>query len=457
MEPIKVSVVINTLDRADQLERTLQSLGQLRYPAFEAIVVHGPCRDRTPEVLARFAPAIRVGACPEANLAMSRNIGVAMARGEVVSFLDDDAFPEPDWLDRLAAAFSDPRVGGAGGFIRDRDGIRFQHQAIVADRLGEAQSFPQLPADPGPGRYFSPTGTNVAIRRAALLQIGGFDEEYAYFLDETDVNLRLTDAGWRLVPVPDAEVHHKFAASNLRRTDRVPRSLHLIARSKSYFCWVNAAATHSAEQIRQELGRFQNEHRGKIERFLKRRKIDAGTAQRLLGEVEQGLADGERDAASPRKLLSAPADADADGFRPYGVRIGGLRVCLVSRRFADGAATQKAGSDLAAAGHEVTVIHRAGGSLPTVEFRDGMWLHGVVPAPIAWTNLLSPAERFAAAAVIEALRVAPRRQFQIVAAPAAEAGKLRGLDLPIVAMPADALEQRMIEAVAQRGSQTPVS
>jgi glycogen(starch) synthase len=214
MQPIKVSVVISTLDRADQLEGTLESLRHIRYPAFEAVVVHGPCRDRTAEVLARFAPAIRIGTCPAANLAMSRNIGIAMARGEVVAFLDDDAIPEPDWLDRLAPAFADPRVGAAGGFIRDHDGVRFQHQAIVADRLGEARSFPQLPRDPGSGRYFSPTGTNIAVRRAALLRIGGFDEEYAYFLEETDVNLRLTDAGWRLVSVPDAEVHHKFAASN---------------------------------------------------------------------------------------------------------------------------------------------------------------------------------------------------------------------------------------------------
>jgi len=445
MEPIKVSVVINTLDRADQLERTLASLRQLRYPAFEAVVVHGPCRDRTPEVLARFAPAIRVGTCPQANLAMSRNIGVATARGELVAFLDDDAIPEPDWLDRLAAAFTDPRVGAAGGFIRDRDGVRFQHQAIVADRLGEAQSFPQLPADPGPGRYFSPTGTNVAIRRAALLQIGGFDEEYAYFLDETDVNLRLTDAGWRLVSVPDAEVHHKFAASNLRRTDRVPRSLHLIARSKSYFCWVNAAGSHSAEAIRQELRRFADEHRGKIERFLKRRRIDRATAQRLLGEVEQGLADGERDAASPRKLLSLPAGGDAGAFKPHGTRNGGLRVCLVSRRFTHDQAMQTTAANLAA-GHEITVIHRARDRLPTVEFRDGLWLHGVVPAPLAWTNLLSPTERFAAAAAAEVLRTQPRRQFQVLAGPGAETRKLRGIDLPIVTTTADALEPRLIEA-----------
>jgi len=447
MEPIKVSVVINTLDRADQLERTLESLRQLRYPVFEAVVVHGPCRDRTPEVLARFAPAIRVGTCPQANLAMSRNIGIAMARGEVVAFLDDDAIPEPDWLDRLAAVFADPRVGAAGGFIRDRDGVRFQHQAIVADRLGEAESFPELPAELDPGRYFSPTGTNVAIRRAALLQIGGFDEEYAYFLDETDVNLRLTDAGWRLISVPEAEVHHKFAASNLRRTDRVPRSLHLIARSKSYFCWVNAAGSHSAEAIRQELRRFADEHRRKIERFLKRRRIDRVTAQRLLGEVEQGLADGERDATAPRRLLSPLVDG-ADGFNPYSARTGGLRICLVSRRFAHDKAMREAAASLVAAGHEVTAIQR--GRISSVDFQDGVWLHNVVPRPPAWATVLSPGKRFAATVAAEIRRIQPRRRFQAVACLAAETANLDGIGLPILALPTDAPERRLTELVMEQ-------
>ena len=78
-----------------------------------------------------------------------------------------------------------------------------------------------MPPEFGPHRFFSPTGTNVAIRRDCLLSIGGFDQEYAYFLDETDVNLRLVEAGWRLVSIADAEVHHKFSESHLRSADRV--------------------------------------------------------------------------------------------------------------------------------------------------------------------------------------------------------------------------------------------
>jgi glycogen(starch) synthase len=464
MGHLRVSVIINTLDRAIQLERTLQSLHQLRYPAFEVVAVHGPCRDGTLEVLQQFAPAIRIGACPEPNLAMSRNIGVAMARGDIVAFLDDDAIPEPDWLDRLASAFADPGVGGAGGFIRDRDGVRFQHQVIVADRLGEAEKFPAMPPELKPHRYFSPTGTNVAIRRDALLSIGGFDEEYAYFLDETDVNLRLIEAGWRLVSIPDAEVHHKFAESSLRRVDRVPLSLYLIARSKSYFCWVNGPGVYSTEDIARELRRFQEEHRLKVERFLHRRKIDTATAHRLMDEVEQGLADGARDAGSARRLLSPAAAAEAgvqgaDPFLPYPKpgREPRLRICLAARHPWRHKATREAALALVERGHEVTVIQLGEGRAPSVGFRDGMWLHGVVPPrmptwwPATWTAPWATQSWFAAAVADEVPRIQPRRQLQILAGPPSDIDaieRLCQLGIPAMAIMAGPLEERMVQAIA---------
>ncbi|NJK91934.1 MAG: glycosyltransferase [Blastochloris sp.] len=100
-EKRRISVVINTLNRADLLEQTLKSLGWQRHRNFEVIVVNGPSRDGTTEVLERWQGRIKVGDCPEANLSMSRNIGICMAAGEVVAFLDDDAVPEPEQGDAL--------------------------------------------------------------------------------------------------------------------------------------------------------------------------------------------------------------------------------------------------------------------------------------------------------------------------------------------------------------------
>ncbi len=113
--PRTVSVILSTLDRAPWLDRALCALAYQRHPAVEVIVVAGPCRDDTAQVLARHGGRIRTAACPTANLSASRNIGLELAQGEVVAFLDDDAVPEPDWLQHLCAAYADPQVGASAG------------------------------------------------------------------------------------------------------------------------------------------------------------------------------------------------------------------------------------------------------------------------------------------------------------------------------------------------------
>jgi GT2 family glycosyltransferase len=67
-------------------------------------------------------------------------------------------------------------------------------------------------------------GTNCAFRRDVLAGLGGFDPAFRYFLDETDVNLRLAEAGARTVIVPRALVHHGSAASRSGRLT-VPRAI----------------------------------------------------------------------------------------------------------------------------------------------------------------------------------------------------------------------------------------
>ena len=103
-----VSVVINTFNRADVLPRALESLEWIAYsPGFEVVVVDGPSTDTTSEILDHWSPRLKVGTCPLANLSMSRNIGIAMASGDIVAFMDDDAVAEPEWLHQLAQPFAD--------------------------------------------------------------------------------------------------------------------------------------------------------------------------------------------------------------------------------------------------------------------------------------------------------------------------------------------------------------
>ena len=65
---LSVTVVVVTLDRADSLDRTLRSLGQLRHDNFEVVVVNGPSADRTAQLIARHSVSLRAYATDAANI-----------------------------------------------------------------------------------------------------------------------------------------------------------------------------------------------------------------------------------------------------------------------------------------------------------------------------------------------------------------------------------------------------
>lgn len=382
---LHVSIVICTYNRAATLPRTLQALDYLRYPLRETLVVVGPCTDHTLDVLQPWADRVRILRCPEANLSMARNIGIAHAAGDLVAFTDDDGLPEANWLDTLVAAFAaDPRLGGAGGFVRDHTGLAYQTRHIRCNRWGEAQFYDDPPAAESPEWFISLIGVNSVFRRTALQEVGGFDEEYAYFLDETDLCLRLQQRGWAIRIVDDAEVHHAYAPSHLRSQQRVPTTLYLTARSKIYY-----ALRHQDAQRHDPLSIVERQRRdllASVGHLRAAGQIDADSAQRLLDDIWRASAHAARDAfAHPlgrTVVLSAPPHDDwrpAQAPWPAGPR---CRLLLISRNYppqpVGGIAryTQTLAHALARQGHEVHVLAETPDT-PRVDFEDGVWVHRI--------------------------------------------------------------------------------
>jgi glycosyltransferase involved in cell wall biosynthesis len=436
-----VSVIINTYNRARMLEATLAAMAWQRHPQFEVIVVNGPSTDGTDEVLARFAGKIRTGRCPEANLAMSRNIGLAMAGGEVVAYIDDDAVPEPDWLEALTAPYADPKVGAVGGFMRDHTGYAWQCRVVACDRYGDTEGFETLNqalaagvAQSGPGapRFLHPPGANSSFRRVALLGIGGFDEEYVYFLDETDVAVRLLDAGWTITYAARAEVHHKYAESHLRTADRIPRSIFAVARSKAYFCVRHAAPHDGFSKVVDYLARYRRERRRDKAWLCDVGLIEPAHRDRLVEEIDRGTELGVADAFRfPEGRLPARPAEPAPEMRPFPVPravADRLRLCFLSQNYPPGPFggiavwTQTLATALAARGHEVSVITRTNGH-PRVDLEDGVWVHRVPQryhpgrATPPLPDLPQLITDWAYSAFDEVLRIRIRRGLDLVSAP----------------------------------------
>lgn len=390
-----VSVVINTLNRADLLDDAIAGVMQLDYPAFELVVVNGPSTDHSEEVLARWQGRIKHLRCEVANLSVSRNVGIAAASGEIVAFLDDDAVPHPQWLRHLAKAFADPTVGGAGGFTVDNTGQRWQVRKTVCDRFGNAH-FPPDTFDervlnwPGTPLYPSLLGTNSSFRMAALRAIGGFDHTFAYLLDETDVCLRLVDAGWGVVYEPSALIFHQFAASHIRSSTRKARTLYPSVVSKTYFINHHGRA-EGYGKVAQALQDYREELLRANAWLEEHGEISPRHRQTLDGDVEAGTEAG-MEASSRARLehkvqgdLAAHADVDAGSFlASAGPRP--LRIALVSQGLPpDNEAgiarwTMLLAEGLRDEGVAVHIITRAR-ELPSRRFVGGIWYHAIAAAP----------------------------------------------------------------------------
>jgi glycosyltransferase involved in cell wall biosynthesis/GT2 family glycosyltransferase len=382
------SIVINTLDRASYLKETMASLAGLRHHEFEVVVVNGPSSDGTAELLAKWAGKIKLRSCEVANLSMSRNIGIAAAAGDIVAFIDDDAVPHPDWLKELARPYADARVAAVGGFTIDNTGTRFQVRKTICDRYGNAHSvspfFDERPlCFPGTPYYPSLLGTNSSFRRDVLLEIGGFDHAFAYLLDETDVCLRIVDAGHEIHYAPRALVFHQFANSRVRSHRRLPTTLYPSAVSKGYFI-----QTHGARSDLKRAGAELEGYRQEIHRANVWLRDNGEIGADHCASLDQDLAWGLNKGAEQARLSAGRVTGDLGGveegaFKPY-VAENGLAIVLVSQSFPPaneaGIArwTSMMARGLSARGHTVHVITKASQNA-SVKFENGHWLRAILP------------------------------------------------------------------------------
>jgi glycosyltransferase involved in cell wall biosynthesis len=212
-QPPTISVVVCafTRERLEVMSEAIAALRAQTLPPHEVVLVI----DHAPELLDEVRglwPDLRIVANRERQgLSGARNTGVAEAGGEVVAFLDDDAIPASDWLARLAAAYADPDVLGAGGTVRPRwlEGKPAWFPPEFDWVVGCTHS--GMPQELEPVRNL--VGANMSFRRAPLLEVGGFSHDLGRVgtlpvgCEETDLSIRVHQR-W-----PEAEILYDPAAT----------------------------------------------------------------------------------------------------------------------------------------------------------------------------------------------------------------------------------------------------
>lgn len=327
---LPVSVVVVSRGRRDSLVLTLVGLSRLFYPNYEIVVV-ADAEGLEAVKLARMSDEVKAVAFADPNIAEARNRGIAVAAGEVIAFIDDDAIPEPTWLNNLVAPFADPQVSAVGGFVRGRNGISFQWKAHSVDHTGRATPLQidetqSTVLTPPAGQAIKTEGTNMAFRRDVLAGIGGFDSAYRFYLDETDLNMRLAKTRRVTALAPLAEVHHAFAPSARRLASRAPKDLFEIGASLA--CYLRR---HCPEPERSSVvERFCRERNDALIEHMVAGRLEPGDVRRLRQRLRDGIRAGETRSLTPLPALphsKAP-------FLPFASRVKDRGTVVAGRVFA---------------------------------------------------------------------------------------------------------------------------
>lgn len=210
------SVVVVTRDLPASLRATLASLRAQTLAALETVVVLNRADDsrRDPEWAAELAGSVVVIAGSNLGFAAGVNLGAGVSRGRYVLLLNDDAWADPSWAERLVAeAERDPRVGScaASVLLVDPPGrIDTTGHLLCADGLNRGRG--RLEIDRGQYDTRRDTlfasGAAALYRRELLVEPAGFESRFFAYGEDSELGLRARLAGWECRFVPDARAWH---------------------------------------------------------------------------------------------------------------------------------------------------------------------------------------------------------------------------------------------------------
>lgn len=191
-----VTIEIVTWNRKEKLYRCIESAVSQKYPNFNILVIDNASTDNTSEMVAREFPCVslvhagRNRGCPSA-----RNLGFSHCRGKYIYMLDDDGWLDPD---AVAYAVSRAESDAAIGVVMSRV-HELEEGKIVRGRLDYFQQFVFLSSFGG--------GCSL-IRREVLEKVGAFPDDFFGQAEESDLALRMLDAGYFCCLEPASVMYH---------------------------------------------------------------------------------------------------------------------------------------------------------------------------------------------------------------------------------------------------------
>jgi glycosyltransferase involved in cell wall biosynthesis len=204
-----ISVIIPAYNSSKTIQQTIESVLNQTFTDFELLVIDDGSQDATLEVVKRISDQrLQIFSYPNAGVSVTRNRGLAKAVGEYISFLDADDLWTPDKLDaQLNALQANPQAAVAYSwtdYIDECDRFLYPGSHITANGDVYAKL---LLGD------FLENGSNALVRRAALIDVGGFDESLVG-PEDWELFLRLA-ANYHFVAVPHPQILYRLSTTSI--------------------------------------------------------------------------------------------------------------------------------------------------------------------------------------------------------------------------------------------------
>lgn len=231
-----ISVIIVHYNGRECLEDSLGSLKKQTYTNFEIIIVDNGSMDDSVPFVRKTYPEVEVIYSKKNNFCAGNNIGIEKALGKYVLILNNDTELHSNCLEHLAMAVesSDHTVGmWATKILNYYDRTLIDSTGLVIYPDGISRGRGRLEKDSGQfdltEEVCFPSGCAGLYNKDILKSLGSFDEDFEFYLEDSDVGFRFRLAGWKCIYIPEAKIYHKYSFSMGKYS---PRKVFLIERNR---------------------------------------------------------------------------------------------------------------------------------------------------------------------------------------------------------------------------------
>ncbi len=211
---IKVSAVILSYNRKEDLRDGLEKILSYNLPYLEIIVVDNASNDGTVGMVEKeFGEKVHLIKLKENIGVAAYNIGFEKAKGEYILILDDDSFPTKGAIEKMVYKFdNNVKTGIVALDVRSYEYCKKNNFEVETDNINKNDRADYLIGFNGAGAGF---------RKEVFKKIGGYPEEHFLYWNEMDLSIRVLNANYKIKWLPGAIVCHKFSPKN-RDSERGP-------------------------------------------------------------------------------------------------------------------------------------------------------------------------------------------------------------------------------------------